>query len=218
MKYILLITIFLVSSLFARDDFDRLNSSPTPKMLENIKNAKVCKNPKIAKTNIDSDFTYGCFCGKNNPYIVSDTKKSYKVLDRKERYKLIEKHYLIKPIDKIDESCMKHDLCYLYEGRADQLCNDILYTQLLKISNKFYEIAQKDGRDSKAKRCEKLASDIGVVFKTIFAPRENLSVMRFGMFMMVNTPMTIVSKTIQKASHGMNDSPQYPLPHERCEY
>ncbi len=210
--FFLLISVTFVSA----DEFDRLNSSPTSLMLENIKQAKECDSPFVAKENFDSDFRYGCFCGKNYPNLISDTHKSFRNLDRDEKDALIAKYYLIKPIDSIDEVCMKHDICYIYEGRKDQLCNDAFYTELRKISDKFYEIAQEDRNSSKAMRCQRLASDIGVVFKTIFGSGDNLSMMRLGMFMMINTPMTIMSKGIQKSSHLMNDEPLYPLPNERC--
>jgi len=208
--------LILIFTLSYGDDFDRLNSSPTPQMLLNQKNAKVCKHPAPAKENMDSDFKYGCFCGKRYPNIRSSTGKSYRKLNREEKDKLIEKYYAIKPYDDIDALCMQHDICYIYTGREDQTCNDFLYNALKELSARFYEQAKKEGRKSKAKRCDKLASDIGVVFKTILASRENLSMMRFGLFMMVNTPMTVVSKGIQKGAHGMNDSSTYPLPNEKC--
>lgn len=215
MKNTLFITILFLSILNA-DDFERLNSSPTLTMIENIRKAKVCDNIAPVKENFNSDFRYGCFCGKNYPKIVSDTKKSYRVLNRNEKDKLIEKYYLIKPIDTIDEMCMKHDLCYISTGREDQLCNDTLYDELRKVSSQFYEIAKIKGRDSTEMRCERLSSDIGSVFKTIFASGDNVGMRRFGMFMMINTPMTVASKTIQKTSHRLNDSAQYPLANERC--
>ncbi len=214
MYYIILIAIFL--SNINGDEFDRLNSSPTQKMIESMKNAKFCDNPAKAKENFDKDFKYGCFCGKGYPDIVSTTGKNYRDLDRDEKDALIARYYAIKPIDSIDELCFKHDICYIYEGREDQLCNDTIYSELRKLSDGFYEMARGEGSDSKAMRCERLASDIGVVFKTIFGSGENLSLMRMGMFMMINTPMTVMSRGIQKASHGMNDSPLYPLAGERC--
>jgi hypothetical protein len=214
MKFILIL--IALNFLYA-DDFDRLNSSPTTEMLKNKQVAKLCKSPAKAKENFDDDFKYGCFCGKNYPNILSDNNESYKTLGRVKRDKIIEKYYLIKPYDDIDELCMKHDICYIYEGREDQLCNDAIYNSLRELSSKFYEQARGEDSDSKAMRCERLSSDIGVIFKTIFGAGDNLSMMRFGMFMMINTPMTMVSKGIQKASHGMNDSPLYPLEGERCE-
>jgi len=211
-----LLILLLTLTFLHTDEFRRLNSSPTQEMLENLKKAQECKAPFEAKENFDSDFRYGCFCGKGYPSLTSDTNKSFRDLDRDEKDALIAKYYLIKPIDSIDEVCMKHDICYIYEGRKDQLCNDALYNELRVISDKFYEQYQKERNNSQAMRCQRLASDIGVVFKTIFGSGDNLSMMRLGMFMMINTPMTIMSKGIQRSSHLMNDAPLYPLPNERC--
>jgi len=215
MKMIILVLLLFVNDLYS-NDFERLNSSPTQEMLLNRENAKLCNNPAMAKENFDNDFKYGCFCGKNYPYIKSDTKKDYKDLNRRERDKLITKYYAIKPYDDIDNLCMQHDICYIYEGREDQLCNDVLYSEMRLLSNKFYEEARGQNSDSKAMRCERLSSDIAVIFKTIFGAGNNLSMMRFGMFMMVNTPMTVMSKAVQKMSHGMNNSPLYPFQNEKC--
>lgn len=198
------------------DDFARLNSSPTPTMLENMKDAKYCTNPAPAKSNLDSDFRYGCFCGKNYPLIYSDTGKSYRKLDRDKREKLVEKYYKIKPIDSIDELCMKHDVCYIYTGREDPICNDIMFDELKKVSSYFFEQAKQEGRKSKAMRCERLSYDIARVFKTLFTSRENLSMTRMGIFMMINTPITAMSKTLQTTAHGFSDDTLYPLPDERC--
>jgi len=215
MRIILLLSIFLIG--VNGDDFARLNSSPTPQMQLNIKSAKSCSNPAPAKENLDSDFRYGCFCGKNYPNITSDTGKSYRVLDRDEREKLVEKYYKIKPIDTIDEMCMKHDLCYIYTGREDPICNDIMFDELKKISSYFFEAAKKEGRKSKAMRCERLSYDIARVFKTVFTSRENLSMTRMGIFMMINTPITVMSKSVQSGARGFSDDTQYPLPAQRCD-
>lgn len=198
------------------DDFARIISSPTPEMQSNINNATQCSNPAPAKENLDSDFRYGCFCGKNYPNIVSKSGKSYRKLDRDERDKLIEKYYKIKPIDAIDKLCQKHDICYISTGREDPICNDILFDELKKLSNHFYEEAKDRDKKAKAMRCERLAYDIARVFKTVFTSRENLSLTRMGIFMMINTPITVVSKSIQSGARGFNDDTQYPHPNERC--
>ncbi|SFV60205.1 hypothetical protein MNB_SV-9-801 [hydrothermal vent metagenome] len=212
----IILMMMIFTNLIYSNNFDRLNSSPTQEMLLNQKSSKLCDNPAMAKENFDNDFKYGCFCGKNYPNIKSDTKKEYKYLSRMEKDKLIAKYYSIKPYDDIDNLCMQHDICYIYEGREDQLCNDVLYSEMRTLSNKFYEKARGQDSNSKDMRCERLSSDIAVIFKTIFGAGSNLSMMRFGMFMMVNTPMTVMSKGIQKMSHGMNDSSLYPLPNEKC--
>lgn len=215
MFYKLLIVVVVFSTLYG-DDFDRLISSPTQEMLQSMKGATLCESPAIAKEDYSSSFKYGCFCGKNYPNLISKTKKSYKRLNREEQDALIAKYYSIKPYDDIDALCMKHDICYISKGREDQLCNDVLYDSLGELSRGFYEIAKEKGVESKATRCEKLSSDVAVVFKTVFGLNENRSLMRFGIFTMINTPMTVVSKGIQNTSHGISDRAVYPLEGEKC--
>jgi hypothetical protein len=207
--------LFLWQLTFA-DDFARIISSPTPQMLHNIQHAKVCKNPAPAKENFDKDFKYGCFCGKDYPGLISHTGKSYRKLDRDEREKLIARYYKTKPIDTIDALCLKHDICYISTGRADPICDDILFDELKKVSSYFFEQAKQKQHKAKAMRCERLSYDIARVFKTLSTTRENLSMTRMGIFMMFNTPITVMSKGIQSTAHGFNTQTKYPLPHERC--
>lgn len=215
MYRIYLIALLTFSTLFG-DDFSRLNSSPTLEMQENMKRAKVCSSPAIAKEDYSDKFKYGCFCGKNYPNIISKTKRHYSHLNREEKDELIAKYYSIKPYDEIDAVCMKHDICYIYTGRQDQNCNNFLYDALTKMSRDFYDEAKDEGFDSTAMRCQKLASDIGVTFKTIFALSDNTSIMGFGLSMMINTPIAVVSRGIQKTAHGLSDRDTYPLANEKC--
>lgn len=217
MLYKLCLVLFAFISVFG-DDFDRINSSANQQMIHNMKNAKLCQSPAIAKENFSDNFKYGCFCGKDYPSIISKTKKSYKKLNRKEKDELIERYYSIKPYDDIDALCMKHDICYIYAGRKDQTCNDFLFEAMNDLSRGFYEVVKKDGVDSKAMRCQRLSTDIGDVFKTVFALSENRSIMGFGISMLINTPIKVVSKGIQKTSSGANGEAVYPLEGERCNY
>ncbi len=208
-----LIFIFLIPLfIYSEDYFNRLNPSPTKEMRLNIKNAKVCKNPAIAKENFDSDFKYGCFCGKNYPKITHPSKKSYKRLNRREREELISLYYKIKPYDDIDKLCMEHDICYIYEGREDQVCNDALYDGLRDLEREF----EKKRDSKKARRCKRLTSDISSVFGTIFGAGDNISPFKFGLFAMITTPMTIATKSIQQSSRMIDGEPTYPLANEKC--
>ncbi len=208
--------IFLIPLLiYAEDYFNRLNSSLTKEMRLNRDRAEVCKNPAVAKENFDSDFRYGCFCGKNYPKITHPSKKSYRKLNRREREELISLYYKIKPYDNIDELCMKHDICYIYEGREDQICNDALYDGLRDLERKF-EKQRYTKNFKKARKCQRLVSDISSVFGTIFGAGDNISPFKFGLFAMITTPMTIASKTIQQSSRMIDDEPTYPLANEKC--
>ena len=214
MKYPFLISILLISIINANaeDYFYRLNPSPTKDMKLNKKNARTCKNPAVAKENFDIDFHYGCFCGKKYPNIRHSSGKTYKHLNRKEREELIAKYYKIKPYDDIDKLCMKHDICFIYEGREDQLCNDAIYNGLRNLEKNF----EQQSQNKKSKRCQRLAIDISSVFGTIFGIGDNISPIKFALFVVVTTPITIVSKGIQKSSRMLNSDSTYPLANEKC--
>jgi len=216
MRIIIPILLLWLHCLQADDDFARIISSPTPRMLHNIQHAKICSTPAPAKENFDKDFRYGCFCGKDYPGLISHTGKSYRNLDRDEQDELIARYYKIKPIDTIDALCLKHDICYISTGRADPICDDILFDELKKVSAHFFERAKEPKQKAKAMRCERLSYDIARVFKTLFVSRENLSMTRMGIFMMFNTPITVMSKGIQSSAHGFSSDTKYPLPDERC--
>jgi hypothetical protein len=202
--------------LNAEDYFDRLNPSLTKIMKINQQNAKVCKNPAVAKENFDANFRYGCFCGKGYPYIIHKSKKSYKKLNRREREELISQYYKIKPYDSIDELCMKHDICFIYEGREDQICNTAIYDGLRGLEE-YFEKERRGKNPKRARRCQRLVSDISSIFGTVFGAGDNISPMKFGIFAMITTPMTVVSKGIQKSAKMLDDGSTYPLANEKCD-
>jgi hypothetical protein len=67
---------------------------------------------------------HGYFCGKNIPNIPDgDVETKIKYLE------------LIEPIDIIDESCKRHDICFLIKGDGDYECNINLFSDMNKIKN-----------------------------------------------------------------------------------
>jgi len=216
MRYLSVITLlFLLFSLLQADDFERLNPRLTKEMKEARNKAKPCVSPAVAEAKFDDGFRYGCFCGKGYPNLKHPSKKDYRKLNRTETEELITQYYEIEPYDSIDETCMKHDICYIYRGGEDQMCNDALYNNLREIEDAFFQVRLKKKNYKKEEQCRVLASDIGSFFKTIFGVSDNASMFHIGM-LMVTTPITVASKGIQKTSHGMNNDSSYPLKGERC--
>ena len=51
--------------------------------------ANSCENPAVASDDLNTQFRYGCFCGKNYPTIEHPSKKAYKELNTTQRQELI---------------------------------------------------------------------------------------------------------------------------------
>jgi len=211
---IIIMSIFFFTSLEA-DDFERLNPRLTKEIKESQSKAKSCTSPAVAESKFDDGFRYGCFCGKGYPNLKHPSQKEYKKLNRVETEELIMQYYEIAPYDSIDEVCMKHDICYIYRGGEDQVCNDAIYNNLRELEDAFFQVRLKKKNYTKEEQCRTLASDIGSFFKTIFGVSDNASMFHIGM-LMVTTPITVASKGIQKTSHGMNTDSSYPLKGEKC--
>lgn len=216
MHYFSLFLVLFLSVLpLWADDFERLNPMMTKEMKKAQEKAEPCATPAVAEEKFDDGFRYGCFCGKGYPEIVHPSKKHYTKLNREETEELITQYYAVKPYDSIDEACMKHDICYIYRGGEDEMCNDAIYTTLREVEDAFFEVRMHKKNYEKEEQCRALASDIGSYFKTIFGVGDNVSMFRFGMRAMT-TPLTVASKAVQKTAHGMNDDPTYPLAGETC--
>jgi hypothetical protein len=207
---------FILSLVFIQiqaEEFQEINPAPTAQMLLQKNNALPCSSPAQAKENFDDDFRYGCFCGKKYPPIEHASKKEYKKLNRKEREALIVQYYAIKPYDDIDKLCQAHDICYLYQGKEAQVCNDTFYSELKNIQKSFKK--QEKDTNSKERRCRLLASDISTVFKTVFGMGEDITLPRASLFSMI-TPMHIAGKLMQKMAQQVNSKEDYPFKDERC--
>ena len=211
-SYIFIIFTLLTHPLSA-DDFTKLNPPLTKKMQENRAKAKECDTPAKTKEKFTNSFQYGCFCGKDYPLIRHASRKNYKDLNKTEREELIAQYYSIKPYDSIDESCMKHDICYIYRGREEQACNDAIYHNLKELKLIFK--AKEERSNPTAKQCRLLSADMASFFRTIFSTGEDISLLRYGMFAMT-TPMTLGGKIIQKTPLILDDNDGYPPMGVKC--
>jgi hypothetical protein len=209
--YIFILTL-LIHPLSA-DDFSQLNPPLTQEMKRNQADARECTHPAKVKDKFTKNFQYGCFCGKNYPKIRHKSNKNYKKLNKRERRELITQYYKLKPYDSIDESCMKHDICFIYRGREEQACNDAIYHDLKELKKIFQ--AKEETSTYLAKQCRVLSSDMASFFRSIFGTGEDISLLRYGMFAMT-TPLTMGSKIVQKSSSLLDDEDNYPSIGERC--
>jgi len=208
MHYTLLLIAFtLTFTHLQANSFENLSLPITQKMEKNKKEAMVCGNPAIAPKKLRKEFRYGCFCGKDYPNIQHPSGKAYLSLNHNEKEELIANYYSIKPYDTIDETCMRHDICYISQGTQTQTCNDAFYVELKKIKKAFKHSVIKKHRHSNERRCQNLASDMASVFKTLFTIGEDTSLTRMGAFT-ANTPITISLRLFNR-SH-------YPRKGEKC--
>ena len=211
-SYIFIVLTLLTYPLFP-DSFAELNLPLTKEMRENRANAKECKNPTKIKEEFTNSFQYGCFCGKDYPLIKHSSNKNYKDLNKTQREELINQYYKIKPYDSIDESCMKHDICYIHRGKEEQACNDAIYHDLKELKLIFK--AREDSSYPKAKQCRVLSGDMASFFRTIFSTGEDISLIRYGMFAII-TPITLGGKIIQKTPLILNNKGDYPKEGVKC--
>ncbi|RUM68779.1 MAG: hypothetical protein DSZ05_00540 [Sulfurospirillum sp.] len=211
---LLFVTLFCFT-LAAKDHFSDLNPPLTDKMKESKAHAKVCKKPAIAEEKFDKSFRYGCFCGEHYPDIKDPSLKPPEYLTYTQRKELIARYYRIKPYDTIDEACMQHDICYVYNGTDNQECNDAFYATLRDIYDAYEKTKEGQQPGTKAWRCKILASDMSSIFRTIFTAGDDISASRFSIFAMI-TPFTIANKIMQKSALSVSERSGYPLPFERC--
>jgi len=211
---VLLVSVFIMS-LEAKDHFAGLNPPLTEKMKENRRHAKVCKRPAVAEEKFDRSFRYGCFCGENYPNIKDPSLKPPEYLTYSRRKALIARYYSIKPYDTIDEACMKHDICYIYNGTDNPECDDAFYATMRDIYDAFDRTKEGKEPGTKAWRCKILASDMGAIFRTIFTASDETSGSRFVFFSML-TPFAVATKVMQKSAISVSERSGYPLPFEKC--
>jgi len=177
--------------------------------------ANSCDNPAVASDNLNSQFHYGCFCGKNYPKIEHPSKKSYKELNITQRQELIKEYIKIDAYDDIDEVCKEHDICYIHYGREAKVCNDKIYTQLNSLEKQFDKANESNIRNE---QCKNLAFDIGSVFHTIFSPAEDENtIFDLGM-LMFNGAITASNKLVQESVDTISykNTPRYPSSDEKC--
>lgn len=211
LSFVGMLVSFFTSTAYS-DEFSKINPPLNTHMQSNEYNATLCINPAEAEDRFDASFRYGCFCGKNYPNIQHPSQKPYYLLDYSQRDELIAQYYSIKPYDDIDEACMQHDICYIYQGRATEACNDAFYHKLQTLATHFNS-RQKES--PQARECQALALDIASVFRTVFGVGDDASKIRWGMFAMT-TPFTIANKAMQKSSRKFSDGAGYPKKGAKC--
>ena len=211
----IIITVTLCLSLIKAEtkNFSQLNPPLTEEMKINRVNATLCSNPAVAKEEYTNSFHYGCFCGKGHPNIEHYSNKNYKDLNKTEKEELVAQYYSIKPYDSIDESCQKHDICYIYKGRKNQVCNDAIYRDLKELKKIFKEEESRDNPTSK--QCKILTADIADVFKTIFWTGDDISMFRLSIFAMI-TPIIVANKGMKKSVEIINSDNRYPSKGVKC--
>jgi len=176
--------------------------------------ANSCKNSAVASDDLNTQFRYGCFCGKNYPNIEHPSKKNYKDLNITQRQELITEYMKIDAYDDIDEVCKEHDICYIRHGREAKVCNDKIYTQLNNIEEMFKKV---NDINVTTEQCKNLAFDIGSVFHTIFSPADDENtIFDFGM-LIFNGAITASNKVVQESVDTISDNPpRYPALNEKC--
>ncbi|HIM94798.1 MAG TPA: hypothetical protein EYM49_07195 [Campylobacterales bacterium] len=214
MKFLYIFIIFTLFTYFSSaDNFSKLNPPLTQKMQTNRTNSTVCDAPVMAKDSFTDSFHYGCFCGEEYPALEHSSKKSYKDLNQTEKEELITQYYNIKPYDSIDESCQKHDICYIAQGEESQSCNKAIYKSLKSLKKIFKARESED--DPTQKQCKVLASDMASFFKTIFSKGEDISFIQYSILAMT-TPITMASKSIQKSTGVFSGDNDYPSEKVKC--
>lgn len=211
-KIYLFTILTLLTYTLSANEFTKLNPPLTQKTKEIISHAEDCRFPAKAEEKFTKSFQYGCFCGKDYPHIKHPSLKEYKDLNKKEKEELINQYYAIKPYDSIDESCMKHDICFIYRGE-EQECNDAIYHELKELREIFK--AKEKKSNPTAKECRVLSADMASYFRTIFSIGENVSIIKYGVFAMM-TPLTLGGKIIQKTPLMVEEKGNYPDEGVRC--
>jgi hypothetical protein len=79
-------------------------------------------SPESATRTLGRDWRYGCFCGIGWPdfHIHGKAESS---LSPDEFAGLYQRYEALKPIDRIDAVCKRHDMCWLAHKRAESSCN-----------------------------------------------------------------------------------------------
>jgi hypothetical protein len=177
--------------------------------------ATPCENPEVAKNDLNEQFKYGCFCGKEYPLIEHPSHKNYKKLNEIQRQELIDEYQKIDPYDDIDKLCKEHDICYIQQAKEAKVCNEKFIKELDKVEDRF---SKNSEQNITQQQCKNLAYDIRSVFNTIFAPADDEDTpFDFGM-LLFNGAITASTKVVEESIDTINDDniSHYPKVNERC--
>ena len=175
---------------------------------------KPCDNPAVATDDLGKKFRYGCFCGEDYPNIQHPSKKSYRDLNLTEKQELIAQYNAIAPYDDIDKVCQEHDICFIIFGRKAESCNDTIYSELNLLEDKF---RKKESKENHYEQCANLASDMGSVFHTIFAPSDDDDTLFDLGILMINGAVTAANKGFQESIDMLTqEEERYPPANVKC--
>lgn len=189
-----------------------------------------CKTPRVGRRLDGSNFKYGCFCGANHPKIdrseVTSPPSNAIAVERISRRILS-----VRPVDKLDSFCQRHDLCLLefgYDGRCHftffvQMYNYILPYRLDPYSGEFVVkdfIRERYGDLSESEyaaklhtgapgRCRQLAGDMAEMVNlwgtTTHNKHQNILTKTISLIFFSVLEVVTIPPIIS-----------YPLPGERC--
>ena len=173
-----------------------------------------CQSPATASEDLTKSFRYGCFCGEDYPNIKHPSKKNYQELNSTQREELIELYEAIEPFDDIDETCKKHDICFIKHGKRAKVCNDTIYNNLNNLKEAF---STQNGDFDKNMQCVNLVDDIASVFHTIFTPPDDEDSYFEKSILVMNGAITTASKVLQVSIDLLSDADErYPSKGEKC--
>ena len=120
--------------------------------------AEVCSSPVPATVVVGKDFKYGCFCGADYPSIVVPPISGESIEDGRRR--ISHAYYAVKPVDDLDRSCLRHDVCYILNEKSISECNAAFKGELESLRS---SLKSENSRvDSYQFRCQVMIGDIGM--------------------------------------------------------
>ena len=175
---------------------------------------KPCDYPAVATDDFGKKFRYGCFCGENYPNIQHPSKKNYRDLNLTEKQELIAQYNAVAPYDDIDKVCQEHDICFIVFGKKAESCNDTIYSELNLLEDTF---RKKESKENHYEQCANLASDMGSVFHTIFAPSDDDNTLLDIGILIINGAVTAVNKGFQESLDILTkEEERYPPADVKC--
>ena len=190
---------------------------PTPSLRVKVAAARECSNPAIPDHSLNSDFKYGCFCGKGYPDIKVPGDRDISQLTPRERYALAKNYYDIRPVDDIDAICQAHDVCWVINGRSEAACNRQFGDSMDRLRRAFWPAFGFNEPKTKTLewRCARFALDLAAVTSTIFF--ETTSVDPFVAFSQAaSRAITSPLAAAYGALFISSDSDNWPRAGERC--
>lgn len=134
--------------------------------------ASTCSSPAPATIHVGSDFKYGCFCGGGYPNLQLPPVESESVNEYSVR--VVHAYYGIKPVDDLDQYCLRHDVCYILNTESMTACNAVFMREIDSLRSGLrseIKLRKLDSVDSSQFRCGVMINDISMA--TIFMPQSS---------------------------------------------